>query len=258
MSILLDALKKSERQRQLGQTPTLQTLSAEQPQASESFSHWVPLSMLLISVCVMSWFGWQQLRPPVTAILPSEGVADTQPARPEMSPGEESGPRTLTESYRPDDTKPGGVDESQQGSDVANEENRARLSRSVSEFTSAESGPEVAVQTRDPANEAAPATPPPADIEPATRQETSRNQPVKPHVSEPVSFWELPQGVRDTLPEIKITVLVFSDQQEDRFILTNGQRLVEKDELQSGLVLDEIRRDGAVFLYRNYRFLVKG
>jgi hypothetical protein len=30
------------------------------------------------------------------------------------------------------------------------------------------------------------------------------------------------------------------------------------DELTDGVVLDEIRRDGAVFTYRKYRFLVKG
>jgi hypothetical protein len=33
---------------------------------------------------------------------------------------------------------------------------------------------------------------------------------------------------------------------------------VEKEELAPGVILDEIRRDGAVFSYRNYRFLVKG
>jgi hypothetical protein len=68
----------------------------------------------------------------------------------------------------------------------------------------------------------------------------------------------LPQGIRDDLPPIKITVLVYAERPGDRFLLTNGQRLVEKDQLDGGLVLDEIRKDGAVFLYRNYRFLVKG
>jgi hypothetical protein len=81
---------------------------------------------------------------------------------------------------------------------------------------------------------------------------------LEPHIAEPISYWELPQGVRDNLPEIKITVLVYADKPDDRFLLTNGQRMAEKDELQNGLVLDEIRRDGAIFLYRKYRFLVKG
>ena len=34
--------------------------------------------------------------------------------------------------------------------------------------------------------------------------------------------------------------------------------LVEKDSYQDGVILEEIRREGAVFLYRNYRFLVEG
>ena len=80
----------------------------------------------------------------------------------------------------------------------------------------------------------------------------------QPHQSEPISFWQLPQAMRDGLPEFKINVLVYAEKPEDRFLLINGQRLVEKEELTAGVVLDEIRRDGAVFRYRNYRFLVKG
>ena len=57
---------------------------------------------------------------------------------------------------------------------------------------------------------------------------------------------------------MRINVLVYAENPEDRFLLINGQRLVEKEELADGVVLDEIRRDGAVFLFRNYRFLVKG
>jgi hypothetical protein len=53
-------------------------------------------------------------------------------------------------------------------------------------------------------------------------------------------------------------VLVYAESPEDRFVLVGGQRLVEKDEVDTGVVLDEIRRDGAVFLFRSYRFLVKG
>ena len=81
---------------------------------------------------------------------------------------------------------------------------------------------------------------------------------VKPVASEPISFWQVPQALRDGLPEIRITVLVYAEATEDRFVLINGQRLVEKEELAPGVVLDEIRRDGAVFSYRKYRFLVKG
>jgi hypothetical protein len=59
------------------------------------------------------------------------------------------------------------------------------------------------------------------------------------------------------MPEFKITVLVFAESAEDRFLLMNGERLREGDEVEGGVVLEEIRRDGAVFSYRQTRFLVK-
>ena len=81
---------------------------------------------------------------------------------------------------------------------------------------------------------------------------------MEPHIPEPISYWEVPQSVRETMPEFRISVLVFAEDPEDRFVLINGQRLGEKEPFMGGVTLDEIRRDGAVFTYRNYRFLVKG
>jgi general secretion pathway protein B len=80
----------------------------------------------------------------------------------------------------------------------------------------------------------------------------------EPRVAEPISYWELPQSVREELPELHITVLVFAERPEDRFVLVGGQRMGERHDVGGGLVLEEIRRDGAIFSYRKYRFLVKG
>ncbi|NNJ64059.1 MAG: GspB domain-containing protein, partial [Xanthomonadales bacterium] len=54
------------------------------------------------------------------------------------------------------------------------------------------------------------------------------------------------------------TVLVYADKPEDRFLLVSGQRVVEGDTLDGNIMLEEIRREGAVFIYRSYRFLMKG
>jgi len=64
MSILLDALKKSETQRQLGKTPTIHT-AVEAPDAARATEQqWIPLSMLALSAVAIAWFGWQQFREP--------------------------------------------------------------------------------------------------------------------------------------------------------------------------------------------------
>lgn len=76
-------------------------------------------------------------------------------------------------------------------------------------------------------------------------------------VPEPISYWELPENVRKQLPEMSISVLVYAENPQDRFLLMDGRRLGHHDELQDGLRLREIRRDGAVMTFRKYRFLVK-
>jgi len=238
MSILLDALKKSEQQRELGNTPTLQTSVEGQSPSNATLNHWIPLSLMALSACVMAWFGWQQFRTPEPGNDPAVPIEVAQTAV-------ESHPRTMTERFQSN---------SEGGEEALTPDDKARLNQSFNDFTAdndeAETAaPEPEVVTARLRQSRA------ESVEPAVGPGQSE---LEPHVSEPISYWELPQGVRDNLPEIKITVLVYSDIPDDRFLLTNGQRMAEKDELQNGLVLDEIRRDGAIFLYRKYRFLVKG
>ena len=72
-----------------------------------------------------------------------------------------------------------------------------------------------------------------------------------------VGYWELPDAIRADIPEIKFSVLVYAGEPADRFVLINGQRLAEGDSIQQGLVVEEIRRDGVVFSFRLYQFLVE-
>jgi general secretion pathway protein B len=77
-----------------------------------------------------------------------------------------------------------------------------------------------------------------------------------PHKPEPISYWELPDAIREEVPVIKFSVLVYANNPKDRFVLINGQRYGEGDTM-SGLHLEEIRRDGVVISYRLYKFLVE-
>lgn len=243
MSILLEALKKSEQSRQLGETPTLGTPVEGTSGSDGTPGNMVPALLIVLSAIVMAWFGWQQFTVPEASDTMAEPavVSSRESPVPVTSDAGEPAPRTRTENYRAaaetSAKSPAEIQSADEGRDT---EERQKLRQSVEQF--------VAEQDSEPepvARESAP-------------REPASDPGLKPHIAEPISYWELPQGVRDTLPEIRITVLVYADEPGDRFVLSNGQRLVEKDELDSGLVLDEIRRDGAVFKYRNYRFLVKG
>jgi general secretion pathway protein B len=256
MSIILEALKKSEQSRQLGETPTLGT-PVEGASAPDGPSHsMVPVLMIVLSAIVMAWFGWQQftMPEPVDTTAEPAMVSSKETPAPVISNAGESSPRTMTENYRAPAEPPAETQPMAEGSDA---EETQELQQSVEQFVAEQdSEPEPATVGSDIASDAEDAMEQLAQER--APQETSADPGLKPHIAEPISYWELPQGVRNSLPEIRITVLVYADEPGDRFLLSNGQRLVEKDKLDGGVVLDEIRRDGAVFKYRNYRFLVKG
>jgi general secretion pathway protein B len=257
MSIILEALKKSERSRRLGETPTLGTSVESSASTSEPSANLVPLLMVAISAIVMGWFGWQQFSVP-------EPLVDTTGEPAVISQGEtpvaetpevaKPKPRTMTEVFRTQSKRRA---KPKTEEPAASTDEKQRLKQSFDNFASEQENepleilPETSITNSDSEGDGSQA---------ATQelQGQGESAEMKPHITEPISYWELPQSIRESLPEIRITVLVFAENPEDRFLLNDGQRLVEQDELDDGLVLDEIRRDGAVFKFRKYRFLVKG
>ncbi len=71
-----------------------------------------------------------------------------------------------------------------------------------------------------------------------------------------VERWELPPGVRRDLPELKLTMHVYSQDPDSRFVLVNSDRFREGEEVAPGVHLAEIRREGAILDYQQYRFLL--
>ena len=258
MSILLDALKKSEEQRQLGKTPEIHDRDDYEPGASRGGQRgWIPLALVAVAAVLIAAIVWQQFEEPeVEAIAGDPGASQRRvpgisagAARQQSGPeAESSTARTPVESFQQAE-EPAGTD-TDGTADDALEQKRQDLARSFNEYQEADPEPEQA--------EVAEAEPVKAVPQPPAR--TPRQAPAaeaqSPHESEPVSYWELPQNVRTGMPQLRVSVIVYAENPEDRFLLMNGRRVVEKQAVE-GLVLEEIRRDGAVFSYRNYRFLLK-
>jgi len=78
-----------------------------------------------------------------------------------------------------------------------------------------------------------------------------------PEATEYVRSWELPLSIRRALPALNLSIHVFSDQAEERFVLINGVRYISGDDLPEGARLVDIRREGAIVDYRDYRFLLE-
>lgn len=254
MSILLDALKKSEEQRQLGQAPDIHAPSEQSPgPGAEAATSWLPILLVVAAALVIATFSWRQYRAPegVAAETVSEQPAVASRSTPEaVSPSEKAAAAPAASSPLATYTAP--REEPDVPADPVDERQKRELAQSFNQFQRPSSGEEATAagsNTVPVAQEPGTPAPPPAE----GRADAARSGFAGP---QPVSFWELPQNVRDSMPELRVTVLVYADSPENRFVLVNGRRLVEQDTLE-GVLLDEIRRDGAVFRYRNYRFLVR-
>lgn len=263
MSILLDALKKSEEQRQLGRTPDIHA-SSDLPSGRRetTAANWLPVSLVVAAAVLIGFFSWQQfhvpersLEEPVTDV---SGAVSGQPAVAERragssgKPGEKPATTPATRSPLATYTAPPAEQATDAAAESGRDDQRRELAQSFSGFqgpadeAGTEAGAEPGTQATEPPQEPASA--------PVERQEQAELD--RARQTQAVSYWELPQNVRDGMPELRISVLVYADSPEDRFVLVNGRRMVEQDTLE-GVLLDEIRRDGAVFRYRNYRFLVR-
>ena len=89
-------------------------------------------------------------------------------------------------------------------------------------------------------------------------------EPAKP--AEPAPVAEAPDFVpslsslgaaqRARLPPLKLSMHVFAESPAQRFVILDGQRLGEGASPASGLVVQEIRRDGLVLAVDGQRFLL--
>jgi general secretion pathway protein B len=65
---------------------------------------------------------------------------------------------------------------------------------------------------------------------------------------------DLPSSVRNSLPAMSVSMLIYSAKPVERYININGSRMHEGQEVSAGLKVEEITPDGAVFSYQGYRF----
>lgn len=67
-------------------------------------------------------------------------------------------------------------------------------------------------------------------------------------------YYELPSSVRESIPRISVSMLTYSKKPAERWISINGSKMREGQELSSGLSIEEITPDGAIFTFQGHRF----
>ncbi|MDH4233252.1 MAG: general secretion pathway protein GspB [Nitrospirota bacterium] len=268
MSYILDALKKSEKERQRGSVPdvlTLQDSIAQEPKKRLLWPYLLIVALLLHAGLIVWLLGiWQ----PKTNKISS-------PA------SEQIGSRTL-KSMRADTGVPlpvGTASYSQvkttgsEGKAYVND-SREKSVPPVEKHTKikVKSAPQdVAVQTQSDVKrrveskplqtidtgtlyEVMPFEPKNVRVTPSGSQNTTD---VEIAAGKKVfNLKELPLSIQQKLPAFSISVSLYSDDPSSRMARINGQVIREGQYLTAGLKLEEITPDGVIFIYQNYHFRV--
>lgn len=224
MSYILEALKKSDQQRQRGATPTLPTspVAIAAPKQPVFLYYGLLAATVLAAGILIGWLRpWQAEQPapatePVAAKPPISASAQPPlPEPPEM-------PRKTVQELP-----------------AANSTPAVQPAPMVAAMK-----PDLPAPARTETHSAPPAVTAPMPEKPA---EAAQEQKVIPMA-------ELPLQIQQEIPAMTIPLHAYSSKPRDRLVSINDRMLKEGESLAPGLRLEQITPDGLIFSYKGYRF----
>jgi len=239
MSYILDALKKSDQQRQRGATPTLQTSqSVEAPRQARRA--WIYPALALIVAALA--FALGSMRPWRTE--PMVVAASSAPAAAIPAPAPAAPPATLASPQ----TQPAPRSATPMPPNAATEPAKITSVEPTRAMPARPSAQEPPARAPAPANDA------PAAQKSATPPGSAAAKEEKAPEDKVIALADLPASVRAELPPINVTVHAYSRTPKDRLVGVNDKLLREGDALTPDLVLERITPDGMIFVYKGTRF----
>ena len=219
MSYILEALKKSDQQRQRGATPTLQvaqvTLAAPR---RPMFIYYGLLAAVLLGAGIMiGWLRpWQPEQPlAATILLGTEPVAAISPIpiSQQAAPAPLTAPPEMHGAIKPNNPAP--VNSGTPGA-AAPIPDKSMPDKSISGKS--------------------------ASIARVAQEQKA------------IPFAELPLPIQREIPAMTVQLHSYSGNPGERLVYVNSTRLREGDSLMPGLTLEQITPDGMIFSYKGYRF----
>lgn len=270
MSLILEALKKSEAKRRLGEAPDIGTPFALKRRRRS------PLPLVAIAILIVGALGWWFLRPPeqsppatATAPQPSGQFAN-------VDPGTAAAPQPVRATPRPAGDRisrlPIAPKPASPPAPAPLPPNGAAAVPAAAPAVAAPTPPPAAPPAKPavvaPVNVTADApTPQHAGLKPfpppePTEAETKANEEAKAKAaaaeksaSPPVPmYYELAYNLRKDLPAMSISMHVYAADPTQRFVIINGDRFIEGDTVKDDLTLREIQPDGLLMEFRGQRF----
>ena len=221
MSLILDALRKAEAERERGSVPSLHSQPVVSPSAGALPKPkvrpnwlWIAIGVALGLAAAATWVMIGRDAP--TPGAATANLAPTQPSTPEAAP-----PVPIATSVPPPP---------------------------AAAFTDAQPVAEPAPWRQPEERKVAR-----ADAKGDTQVPTLGNVPAEARV---YSREQLPPDIRAALPQFAIGGSVYSADPTARSLIVNGQLFRERDRLTQELSLEEIKLKAAIFSFRGYRIEV--
>ncbi|RPI35321.1 MAG: hypothetical protein EHM54_08500 [Nitrospiraceae bacterium] len=264
MSYILDALKKSAKDRQRGNLPdmlTVQDIVVEKPRRRLPWSYLLIAALLLNAGLLVWWLAFSH----------TEKTKDYQAAK-------TSSPLVVNEAVQevPDTVGPSKDSSQTIGSELSSAKHppaplhedklsdasvkgplRVKGSKEVA-GTQRETVPHqpAAVSNAHVPPESSPAKPKQAEGINRPSTEAAGAPPEVLDENKIYRLSELPSSVRQNLPAFSISALLYSSDPASRMVSINDQMMHEGEHLNGGVKVEEITKDGVVFRHQKLRFRV--
>ncbi len=266
MSYILEALRRAERERHLGQVPTVQTL-AHTSSSQDRVPWWRTSRLALIAIVALlmatAFLLWRKPLSDAPATAPATDTVGTPPvaatAEPAPAavapvPAPTEPPSAPTRSLAPLATgQPlqAAVEAAEAAEVIADEEGLSSLDDLATPFAAAPDTASSEVAPRRPA----PPSPEP-ESEPATASARPAPSPAAQPMPEPPLLRDMPSSYRARFPSVRMDVHVYNDDPSRRWIMVDGRRYGEGDALASGPRVVAIRVEGVIFEHAGQRVML--
>jgi general secretion pathway protein B len=221
MSYILDAIKRSEQQRQRAAAPSLGTAAepANSAQKPSFMLYGIASATLITAGVLIGWLGpWRQGDASAPALAPKPAIAQPiEIARPMVAPEAENRPAKAIGEPQADAANPF-------SSKVAAPARKRRVSPST-----------PAVPASGPEKKSVSVIPAPSD-------------------GKIIAMHELPPDILLEIPKLAISGYSYSTTTKERVVAINDRLVQEGQYVADGLKLEQITQDSLVFSYKNYRF----
>lgn len=240
MSYILEALKKSQAERQLGELPSIHAPQVQLHDATASGAArrapvWLALGGVTVAVAaaLLLWQPWQAAATPAPAVAAPAVLAQAVPA-----PMPAAAPSAVPVSA------PGPV------------------AAPVTPVLSAPATPVPPAATAAPVHHARPVAEPkpesPGQAAPAPVPAPAPAPPTPALAAEESvpAMRDLPEPIQRQIPPVAIGGYIYSKNPADRLLLIDKVLRHEGEELAPGLVLEKLQPKAAIFSFKGYRYRV--